>query len=295
MKTYKKLVALNISFFSLIACTCSNLFGQSSIEIPQSPKMPSISSPAIGKGFYTPGSQEFYTGNIRVPNSLKTNKKNNLEDNKSQNQATQKANYNSINQIKSLSSNVSNFLTANDISTLNNLGMFGNISSLIEQNQPSISNSITDKSLLNKILQELSDLKESVNSQSSIKSDNNENSSSILRFTINGNNILPTCKEIFFSNQESDGTFLLTGDRKYSENNKTFSETFYFLFKAKGSKNSSLEYSVTPILNQTSNNSSSPLAILASQKDLTATKIGNLVTFKISNNKINLDLLLSIQ
>ena len=47
------------------------------------------------------------------------------------------------------------------------------------------------------------------------------------------------------------------GDRKYMADGKLREETFYFLFHATGTKNSSTVYSVTPSLSQDYENTSS--------------------------------------
>ena len=50
---------------------------------------------------------------------------------------------------------------------------------------------------------------------------------SILRFKINNYSIKDSVIQVFFSEPEPDGSFLLTGDRKYYLNNRGCTETFY--------------------------------------------------------------------
>lgn len=225
--------------------------------------------------------------------------------------------------LNSIDSN-SAVLSASDLFSMSNLGLLQNFSNLITNANSSatvgsaanVGSSATANSaneiLLKKILSELEQLKESVTNQngqtlspntqniSQTLSQNavNRNSSSILRFLIDSNDMLPFCKTVFFSKPQSDGTFLLTGDCKYSVNGKMQTETFHLLFRATGTKNSSTIYSVTSELFQNQKNTNSALYKLNETKEFEAVKTGNLVSLrsvkKVAGTGANVDLLLNL-
>ncbi|WP_147613499.1 hypothetical protein [Treponema pectinovorum] len=224
---------------------------------------------------------------------------------------------NQKNILNSIDSN-SAVLSASDLFSMNSLGLLQNFSNLITNANSSISvgspataNS-ANEILLKKILSELEQLKASVTNQngqtlppntqniSQTLSQNavNRNSSSILRFLIDSNDMLPFCKTVFFSKPQSDGTFLLTGDCKYSVNGKIQTETFHLLFRATGTKNSSTIYSVTSELFQNQKNTNSALYKLNETKEFEAVKTGNLVSLrsvkKVAGTGANVDLLLNL-
>ncbi|MBR4600211.1 MAG: hypothetical protein IKO39_09200 [Treponema sp.] len=116
----------------------------------------------------------------------------------------------------------------------------------------------------------------------------------ILRFNVNGYDLLETCRKIYFSEIEADGTFLLTGDRKYMSEGKVRSETFYFYFHAKGNENGITKYTVTPAVSQDYENQYSYLYQLAQKNALSADRTGNLVTLRINDGVWKMDLLLSL-
>lgn len=116
----------------------------------------------------------------------------------------------------------------------------------------------------------------------------------ILRFVAGNYNILPSCTAVFISQPETDGSFLLTGDRKYrSENSaagKIYGETFYFLFKATGGGTFNAAFS----LSQQPENPDSPLYALTRASFLQAVRTGNLVTMRVLAENVQTDLLLDI-
>lgn len=114
----------------------------------------------------------------------------------------------------------------------------------------------------------------------------------ILRFTVNGYNVLATCRTIYFSSRENNGAFLLTADRKYISDGKTRNETFYLLFKQTGSSGFATQYTVEPAVVQDYANVYSFVYQLAQRHSLTASKTGNLITMRINEPAYNLDLLI---
>jgi len=116
----------------------------------------------------------------------------------------------------------------------------------------------------------------------------------ILRFVAGNYNILPSCTAVFISQPEADGSFLLTGDRKYRSANsaagKIYGETFYFLFKAAGGGTFNTAFS----LSQQPENPDSPLYALTRASFLQAVRTGNLVTMRVLAENVQTDLLLDI-
>ena len=116
----------------------------------------------------------------------------------------------------------------------------------------------------------------------------------ILRFVAGNYNILPSCTAVFISQPETDGSFLLTGDRKYRSANsaagKIYGETFYFLFKATGGGTFNAAFS----LSQQPENPDSPLYALTRASFLQAVRTGNLVTMRVLAENVQTDLLLDI-
>ena len=308
------------------------LFAQSKTEeksgtltMPSMPSMPGISQPSVGSGFYSPGRSDFYTGanfqNQQKKAAASQNKSN--ESSKSESSANdsastnQNANQNQTQKLNTLAKSASsslNQLTADDLSSMNSLGVLGSLSGLLGRsnsslqsqllsNQNTISANTADSATLQQILGELTELKNKIASGASVSErSEGENTFSnivkkeprILRFVVNGYDILSTCRKIYFSEEETDGTFLLTGDRKYMSENKVRSETFYFYFHAKGTENGVTKYTVTPAVSQDYENQYSYLYQLTKKNALTADRTGNLLTLRVGEGAWTMDLLLSL-
>ena len=293
-----KKAAVRLFSVMLLLATGSVLFAQNQttqIEMPQMPEMPSM--PTVGGSFYTPS---FPTR----PNSV-TSKNTTTETGKEKNESvlTEALTPESI-----LTSNLSkgNVLTAYDISSLYDSGLFSNLSSLDTTSSLSTYNTNSSTNvLLQQVLNGLNDLKKQ-QQNASAKEKNELNATktdsenfkkrepSILRFKVNGFNIADSLTKVFFSETEPDGTFLLTGDRRYFVNQQPRTETFYMLFKTIGSNGSTLTYRVQPTLVQDYKNENSYVYKLAAVKNLTAEKTGNLVVIHYSGDSVNADLLLDI-
>ena len=279
----------------ILACTA--LFAQtqtSPIDMPQMPAMPDM--PTIGGGFYTPS---FPTR----PNN--PNKKNSAEKDKDKADSilTESLTPDSMNPTVFSNSGV---LTANDISSLYDSGLFSNLSSLGSKVNPAnYTTSTSTNVLLQQVLNSLNDLKQQQQSASAkeknelnaVKADAEtfkKREPSILRFKINGYNISDSLTKVFFSETEPDGSFLLSADRRYFVNQQTRTETFYLLFKTVSSNGSSITYKVQPSIVQDSKNENSYIYKLSNVKNLTAEKTGNLVVMHFSSDPLNADLLLDI-
>ena len=278
----------------LLAVVCLISGGLYAIDMPEMPEMPSM--PAIGSGFYTPS---FPT---RPSNQKKTDSTENTKE-KTESVLTESLTPESV--LTSVLSK-GNTLSAYDISSLYDSGLFSNISSL--DSVGSLSNYTTSTStnvLLQQVLNSLNELKKQQQSASAkeknelnaVKTDSEnfkKREPSILRFKINGYNISDSLTKVFFSDTEPDGSFLLTADRKYFVNQQVRTETFYMLFKTVSSNGSSLTYKVQPSIVQDSKNENSYVYKLANVKNLTAEKTGNLVVVHYSSDPLTADLLLDI-
>jgi hypothetical protein len=260
--------------------------------------MPTISAPTIGSSFYTPG----ITGTTSSANqdaAAASGTQATVQPTSPTAATVQSTALSSAAAAGSLSSSV----TAADLSSLDGAGLLNSLySSMNSQGSGSSSETNT---MLSNILQQLNDIKaenKSTLEQSSAEKNAGTTNGAvsrsdctqpaILRFTVNGYNVLATCRTIYFSDCETDGSFLLTGDRKYTSDGKTRAETFYLLFKAKGSAGSSTQYSVEPAVVQDYPNAYSFVYQLAQKDRLSAAKTGNLITMRVNAPSYNMDLLI---
>ena len=280
------------------------VFAQS-VEMPSMPSMstitmpdmPTISSPTMDGKFYKPS----------VPQQLqpqtKTNNTSNSET-KSSTDAVLSDATTSEDILLSLLTN-SNLLSASDISGLYDTGSFDTLSSLTGLTGYGSTTDLSTTLLLREILQKLNEMKIEQNSASAAVQEANAakqqdsqtfktRNPSILRFKINNYSIKDSVIQVFFSEPEPDGSFLLTGDRKYYLNNRGCTETFYMLFKAVKSNGNTTTFSVTPSIAQGTENKNSYVYKFCQLKDITAEKTGNLVVVHYDNNGISADLLLDI-
>lgn len=294
MRVYKSKKA---AFAACIILTAATLFAQtqsSPIDMPEMPSMPDM--PTIGGGFYTPS---FPTR----PNN--PNKKTSAETDKDKPEAFLTESLTPDSMKPTVFSN-SGALTANDISSLYDSGLFSNLSSLGSAgNLSNYTTSTSTNVLLQQVLNSLNDLKQQQQSASAkeknelnaVKTDAEnfkKREPSILRFKINGYNIADSLTKVFFSETEPDGSFLLSADRRYFVNQQTRTETLYMLFKTVSSNGSSITYKVQPSIVQDSKNENSYIYRLSNVKNLTAEKTGNLVVLHFSSDPLNADLLLDI-
>jgi hypothetical protein len=287
------------------------------------PSMPVITAPTLGSSFYTPG--EIYRGPSRSSSKTRTSSQSAQTSAQTSSQTVSQSSASaaaagtsspanpvqpSVNAavLQQLASGgglaSGGAVTASDLTSFDSAGLLGSFYSMLggspAQQSSSVSASSQDK-LLTEILSELSDLKKQNGSASSSQTSSSAETSAvrtdisqpaILRFTVNGHDIRPSCRTVYFSDRESDGTFMLTGDRRYTADGRTRSETFYLLFKSLGSSGSCMQYSVQPALVQDSTNVNSYLYKLSQKNTVTAVKTGNLVTMRISDPSYSLDLLL---
>lgn len=292
----------------------------------QNLKMPKISAPTFSTGFYKPSfSQNKLNNQKKAENELTTNKSNSqinlLQKNKNSSffDIEMQNEYSMPSNNKKNSSKDNNFsrLSASDIVFLSKSGLLDGIYELndvnnyLNANKLNLNTGLTNSNseILQKILKNLEDLKnqqenlkkqaKNIELASSLPQTNKDTTNkstlpSIIRWSINGSDILAGCKTIYFSSKESDGTFLLTGDRKYIHNNETREETFYFLFRTNGNGGILANYNVEPKIIQDIKNEQSEIFKMTQKKDLIATKTGNLISLKCSTDDLTLDMLIDI-
>ena len=278
-------------------------------QMPSMPSMPEISGmpqmPSIGGGFYKPE-----IPNVKNQNTKKGDGKTDSE----KSESVISSNNSPDNFVANLLGSNAN-LTAQDISSLYDFGLFDDISSLTGLTGESSSvNSLlglgtgtTDSTniLLQQILTSLEELKKenkkSSEAEKESQNDLQEDSQifksrnpNILRFKINGYNILDSIQTVFISKPENDGSFLLTADRIYYVNQKQRKETFYVLFKSIGSNGSSTTFQIEPEIVQDVKNQNSFVYKMAQRNDLTAKKTGNLVVINNSDKNMQIDMLIDI-
>ena len=283
---------------ALTAAAVFNASAQStSFSSITSPSMPTISSPEIGNGFYSPGS-------VLKPEYIKNTSQNNSsqsEKTKAENKNAESSNAKSEMQKKILSA-----LSAKDISLLNEKGFSSDINSMIFSLSSS-DNSQETKILLNKILAEIEKIIDK-SSQDNSKKKTAEVSAApakeeklpekakarLLRFSVNGYDILRTCRKIYISEVQLDGTFLITGDRVYSSDGKNRTETFHILFKTSPNENGTLNYKAAANVTQDYLNENSFLYQLSKFESLPAMRVGNLVSMRTEDPNWKLELLIDL-
>lgn len=210
--------------------------------------------------------------------------------------STKQENKNQIQNLPESISDISSFIqqngiTANDLFSLEGQGLFTNLSSL-NNAQP---NNPNQNLVLNKILSELNEIKSNQNKLSSTVSKTKTSSSDdplFLRFVINNQDILKSCKTIYFSSPENNGSFLVTGDVKSLFNSQVLQETFYMLFKTNGTENGKTLYQVELSLSQNFQAPESALYKFCHQSNLTAQQTGNLIVLRSNTNALVFDLLI---
>ena len=284
----------------VLALSIATLFNASAQSTPfssiTSPSMPTVSSPEIGNGFYSPGS-------VLKPEYIKNTSQNNSsqsEKTKAENKNAESSNAKSEMQKKILSA-----LSAKDISLLNEKGFSSDINSMIFSLSSS-DNSQETKILLNKILAEIEKIKDKSSQDNSKKTDEvsaapakeeklpEKAKARLLRFSVNGYDILRTCRKIYISEVQLDGTFLITGDRVYSSDGKNRTETFHILFKTSPSENGTLNYKAAANVTQDYLNENSFLYQLSKFESLPAMRVGNLVSMRTEDLNWKLELLIDL-
>lgn len=281
---------------------CSKVSAQS-MEMPQMPSMPEM--PTIqsisSNGFYTPALPSL-PKNPTAPASEDSNSSGNKKTETTMSAATSNADLLQT----MLEASSSSVLSASDISSLYDSGLFSNLSTLSSSSSmQNYATSTQTNLLLQQMLNSLNELKAQQNNADAAQKTAMENKQadaqnfknrepSILRFKINGYDIISSLTANFVSEQEADGTFLLTADRKYYVNQVPRTETFYMLFKAVSTTGNALTYKVQSSLTQDYKNENSFIYRMAQTNNMVAEKTGNLVVLHYSENGLSVDLLLDL-
>lgn len=118
--------------------------------------------------------------------------------------------------------------------------------------------------------------------------------SHLLRFTVNGYDVLRTCRTVYISDVQQDGTFLVTGDRRYLSDGKPRTETFHMLFKTTADSADQASYDAATAVSQDYFNPNSFMYQLSQRKNLNALRTGNLVTMRTDDPTWKLELLIDL-
>lgn len=305
------LVLLTFTAESGFSETSSSVSDMPSVTMPAAPKMPQMpAAPSVGN-FYVPG----------FKNQQAKNKKAEAADgDKSSGQTETGSNDSSqADEAKNLAESLAgkNLLTATDITSLYDSGLFDSLSSIAGRSSLSGAGTAaslsggsqgqgaSENALLKKILDRLKEMKKSQEDLSPEKQQElaayqkdsklfKTRDPKILRFRINGYNIADSVSSAFFSETEADGTFLLTGDRTYYADGRARNETFYLLFKAVKSNGAAVTFDVQPSLVQDFENQNSFVYRFSKLTGLRAEKTGNLVALHTVTDDLNVDLLLDV-
>lgn len=286
MQIYKRV-------FVLTAAALFNANAQStSFSSITSPSMPTVSSPEIGNGFYSPGSvlKPEYSKSTSQTGQAKSENKN----------------AESSNEKREMQKKILSALSAKDISLLKEQGFSSDINSMIFSLSSS-DNSQETKVLLNKILAEIEKIKDESGKENEKKKAPEVSAASakeeklpekakarLLRFSVNGYDILRTCRKIYISEVQLDGTFLITGDRVYSSDGKNRTETFHILFKSSPSESGTLNYKAAANVTQDYLNENSFLYQLSKFESLPAMRVGNFVSMRTEEPNWKLELLIDL-
>ena len=292
---------LRVLFFSVIAVSAgSMIFAQSGIGGITAPSMPTVSAPTLSDDFFDTHRQR----QVQKPKSGKSGCE--------KNSPSEKADEKTCAEKSQSSSSTVSTLTASDIKTLNVSGVLGNLldgnaglaSSTLSNVAASSTNSETNK-LLNKVLSEMEEIKkqggvEAETVRSSIQAPvvtstvAQSKQSRLIRFNVNGYDVLRTCRTVYISDVQADGTFLVTGDSRYLSDGVTRSETFHLLFKTDADSAGRQNYHAAAAVTQDYMNQYSFLYQLAQRNDLSALRTGNLVTMRTTDPDWKLELLIDL-
>lgn len=282
----KKLIAV------LVAVCGTYVFAQSvsspSISSITAPSMPTIEAPTIGTSYYWPGNSSKKT------NTTSTEEKS--ADEKSSEAKKAAAELQSVQSVLST-------LTANELQTLNVNGVLENV---LEKNSLSKTSSSETDDLLKQVLSEMEEIKK-ISAQSSSQPVETQSVSSttsaattqgsgsrLLRFKVNGYDILRTCRTVFISDVQDDGSFLVTGDRRYQSDGSTRTETFHLLFKSDSGANGIKNYNAAAAVTQDYLNENSFLYQMSQREDLQAVRTGNLITMRTTDPVWKLEMLIDL-
>ena len=300
--------------------------------MPTPPSMPTLSVPSMSAPHYTPGrntavqrqTNDSQTGSRNAAHAERTAKDGaqntaraesagaNTMSDVHQGQRIPSGKVQSTGQADANGSKNQSAVSAADLTALAKKGLLNNFYSLLGSSgtdallQGGLSSGgipsggtlpSSSNAMLEKILSELDNVKKQ--NAEAVKSNEEQPLASsarpgILRFIVNGYDVLSSCRTVYFSDVGEDGTFLLTGDRTYTANGQKRMETFYLLFRPAGHAGFSTQYKVECSVVQDYTNVHSFMYRLAFLGNLTAVKTGNLVSMRTSDQNCRADLLIDI-
>lgn len=255
------------------------------------PSMPTVTVPHLGGGFYTPVAPK---APVIDKSSATVQEQTTVTPSDSAVRETQRAAAKAAGELG---------LTATDLTSMDQLGLLssgilgGGSLSALKAAAAKTAPASADSLLLQQILAQLTELKAQLEKQELPAAAHRQETAAnrrILRFVVNGYDVLATCRDVYFSVPETDGSFLLTGDRKYLSNGANRSETFHLLFAAKAAENGFAQYGVTAAVTQDYTNEYSFLYQLAERQPLTAQRTGNFVSLRVNDPDWKLDLLVAL-
>lgn len=293
--------------FVLFFAVCFPLYAQS-ISMPEMPsmvEMPSVSMPSTDGTFYTPSVPSFYNGKTNPLNRTSTNNNTKAESGEGESKTTSTASSGSSGSAASTNLNLltsilygDDYLTASDLNSLSTSGSLSSLTALTGLSALSTTGTTSGTSnvILTEILNSINELKEGQKKleSSKVSSSTAQNVSKVLRFRINGYDLLSGLQEVYFSTPESDGSFLLTADRTYQADRRTRTETLYLLFRFAGNSGTARTYKVEATVMQDYENENSLVYKLCQGGTLSAVKTGNLVVMNGTQNGVSCDILLDI-
>ena len=112
----------------------------------------------------------------------------------------------------------------------------------------------------------------------------------LVRFIVNGYNVAASTTTLVSSILAKDGSFLLTGDRRYVVSRETRTETFYLLCR----KNADGSYRLHADVTQDAKNEYSFLYRLSRRGPLKGTMTGDLLVFRTVDPDFRLDLVIRV-
>jgi hypothetical protein len=112
----------------------------------------------------------------------------------------------------------------------------------------------------------------------------------LVRLSVNGYSILPTVTTLVSSILARDGSFLITGDRRYLSSNRYRSETFYLLCRKTGRES----YRLYADVNQDEKNTYSFLYQLARKSPIEGKLTGDLIVFRTKDTAWKLDCVIRV-
>ena len=294
--------------------------------------MPTIESPSLGTGFYTPSSSPspFMSGRGETSSASGSGKS--ASSSAASSGKAKSSSGGEASSSQSRSRTLAGSVSARDLETMDSLGLLGGLSGILSEgygsslySRSASSTVLTDRTeetnrLLNRVLEKMEEIKvkgESSRTESAavLVSDEKElpadstassasgsenpsstvrNKSRLLRFAVNGYNVLRTCRTVYISDVQDDETFLVTGDRRYMSDGKTRSETFHILFKTKPESTAVCEYDAATAVTQDSYNPNSFVYQLSKRRNMMASRTGNLVSMRTEDPDWRLELLIDL-